>query len=620
MLFPEGFPHSMQTDFFLAANVPPGRPRASSRRAILAASLPGVNQNPSPACACWRQRLEYAFPMPNLARAGALALLVLALLPPTASAQAPALAETPRKDLRLVGPAVSVLERLGTLYGVRIKVDPDLPGGPLNLTLYRVTLEDALRVAAQLAQIFWVVQPDGTILVAPDTAAKRESLSPQVEQSIALPGRSSDQLNDAVRVLREMLDMRRIRADLPSNSISVFDTPQRLAVAEQLLAQLPDDPGEVYVEVQVLEVDRERALELGLATPDGIVAVHLGAGALVPSDLTSLLEIVQFLVSHGLVPAALLPSDISSILTSGIVDPSQAAGLLPPFILVGGGGTTYAVHLPSTELRLRQLARVTRGWRRLSLRARSGTEGVLFIGERFPITFTTFSAAFVPAIVQELIRLGQFVPPVPAVRYEDLGTKITVTPQIHPGGEVSLNLQIDDSALSGQTVNDIPVLTNRLLDQQTRLQSAETLIIAGLRRTERTENLQAMPGLGQIPLLGHLFRSPAPRTQTTELLIMITPHIVRLPASERLLARTLFLGTEKDFAPVGPQPAAQPAGPRQPGQPPQRPQPQRPPQPPPPGAPTPPLGPPPPPQPPPEQQPEQPEQPPQQPEPPPPPR
>ena len=556
--------------------------------------------------------------MRNLSRAAALTLLALAVLAPSAAAQTSTLPETPRKDVRLVGPAGNVFERLATLYGVHLKVDSDLPARSLNLTLNNVTLEDALRVAAPLAQIFWVVQPDGVILVAPDTAEKRETIYPQVERTFALPGRSSDELNEAVRVLREMLDMRRIRPDLRSNTVSVYDTPQRLAVAEQLLAQLPDDPGEVFVEVQILEVDRERALEFGLATPDGIVAVHLGAGALVPRDLTSLLEIVQFLISRGLVPAALLPADISSILTTGIVDPSQAAGLLPPFILVGGGGTTYAVHLPSTELRLRQLARTTRGWRRLSLRARSGTEGVLFIGERFPITFTTFSAAFVPAIVQELIRLGQFVPPVPAVRYEDLGTKITLTPQIHPGGEVTLNLQIDQSALAGQVINDIPVLTSRLLDLQMRLQTGETLIIAGLRRTERTENLQAVPGLGQIPLLGHLFRSPAPRTQTTELIFMITPHLVRLPASERLLTRTLFLGTEKDFAPVGPQPAGEPAAaPRQPGQPPQRPQPQRPPQPPPPGAPTPPLGPPPPPQPPPEPQPEQPEQPPPQPEPPP---
>ncbi|MGH9804507.1 MAG: type II secretion system protein GspD, partial [Candidatus Acidiferrales bacterium] len=458
--------------------------------------------------------------MGRLLRTAALSVLALATFASPTAAQSPALPATEKRpQLQLVGPAPAVFERLGSLYGVRVKVDADLPARSLNLTLRDVDFEGALRVGAALAQAIYAVQPDGTVLVAPDTAEKREAVFPQVERTFALPGRSSDEINEAVRVLREMLDMRRIRPDPRSSTFSVYDTPLRLAVAEQLLAQLPDDPGEVFVEVQILEVDRERALELGLVTPDSVVAVHLGAGALVPSDINSLVEIIRFLIERGLLPAALFPGDISSILSSGILDPSQLAGVIPGFILTGGGGTTYAVHLPSTELRLRQLARTTRAWRRLSLRARSGTEGVLFIGERFPITFTTFSSAFVPEIVQELIRLGQFVPPVPAVRYEDLGIKVTVTPQIHPGREVTLNLQIDQSAVTGQIINDIPVLTSRLLEQQVRVRAGETLIFAGLRRTEQIASLTATPGLGQIPLLGRLFRRPSPTKRTTELII-----------------------------------------------------------------------------------------------------
>jgi len=556
--------------------------------------------------------------MRTLLRIAALSLLALATLAPPAAAQSPGLPQTPKRpQVQLTGPAPAVFERLGTLFGVRVKADAELPTRTLTLILHDVNFEEALRVGAALSGSIYVVQPEGTVLVAPDTPEKREALFPQVERTFALPGRSSDEINEAVRILREMLDMRRVRPDTRSSTFSVLDTPQRLAVAEQLLAQLPDDPGEIFLEVQILEIDRDRALDLGLVTPDSVVAVHLGAGALVPSDLTSLLEIIQFLISQGLLPAALIPADLSSILSTGIVDPSQAAAFLPAFILVGGGGTTFAVHLPSTELRLRQMARATRAWRRVSLRARSGTEGVLFIGERFPIVFTTFSSAFIPEILRELINLGQFVPPVPAVRYEDLGLKVTVTPQIHPGREVTLNLKIDQSALSGQIINDIPVLTSRLLEQQVRLRAGETLIFAGLRRTDQVSDLRATPVLGQIPLLGRLFRRPAPSRRTTELIFLVTPHLTRLPQTELLSARTLLVGSEADFAPVGPQPAAPPpaAAPREPGQPP-APRPPRPAQPPPPGAPTPPLGVPPPPQEEPEE-PEQPEQPPAQPEPPP---
>jgi general secretion pathway protein D len=555
--------------------------------------------------------------MRALLHAGALSLLALATAGLPAAAQGPPLPETERKPVRMAGPSPAVFERLGALYGQRVKVDPELFARPVTLSLLPVNFEDALRVAASLAKAFWVVQPDGTVVISSDTPEKREALTPQLERTFALPGRSSDEVNEAVRLLREMLDMRRVRPDTRSGTFAVFDTPQRLAIAEQFLAQLPDDPGEVTVEVQILEIDRERALDLGLVTPDTAVAVHLGAGALVPSDIDSLLEVVRFLVEQGLLPTALISDELRAVLASGIIDPSQAAALLPGFIIAGGGGTSFAVHLPSTELRLRYLARTTRAWRRFTLRTLGGREGVLFIGERFPIVFTTFSAAFVPQIIQELINLGQFVPPVPAVRYEDIGTKITVTPQLHPGREITLNLKIDQSALAGPIINDIPVLSSRLLEQQVRLRSGETLIIAGLRRTDRVETLQATPGLGQIPLLGRLFRRPAPETRTTELLFLVTPHLTRLPATERLTARAFFLGTESDFAPIGPQPAAAPA-PRQPA--PRQPPAPRPAQPPPPGAPTPPLGPPAPPeQPQPEEpQPEQPEEP-EQPEQPPPP-
>lgn len=521
--------------------------------------------------------------MPHPLRVLFLALLSLGIAGTLAALPPAGLPATQlRPEVQLAGPAPQVFERLGTLFGVRVKVDPDLPARSLDLRLRNTDFAAALQVAAVLSQAIWVVQPDGTVLVAADTPEKRELLLPQVEKTFSLSGRSLEELNDAVRLLRELLDMRRIRPDPRSSTFAVFDTPYRLAVAEELLAQLPDDPGEVFVEVQILEVDRERALDVGLATPDRAVMVHLGAGALVPSDLQSLVEIVQFLLSQGLLPEDLLPAALRSVLAGGIVDPNQVAALLPPFIIFGGGGTSYAAHLPGAELRLRQLARVTRFWRRLSLRSRSGQEATLFVGERFPIIFTTFSTIFVPQIVEELIRLGQFVPPVPAVRYEDLGVKVTLNPRVHPAREITLTLKIDQTALTAQEVNGIPVIASRVLEQQVRLKEGETLLIAGLRGTSTAMIHQGFPGLRSLPWIGSLFGRTVPTTRTNELLILVTPRLTRLPPKDLLTARALYVGTEKDFAPVGPAPAPEPAAaPPRPQPPPPQPQPPPPGQPPP---------------------------------------
>ncbi len=490
--------------------------------------------------------------------AGALAAAPPAALPAT----------QPRAEVPLKGPANIVFTQLGEQFGVKVEVDPELGARRLDITLREVDFAGALRVGAMLANAFWVVEATGKVIVAPDTPDKRQLYTPQVEKTFARLGRSPEELNEAARLLRDLLDVRRIRADVRTNSLTVFDTPYRLAVAEELLKQLPDDPGEIWLEVLVLEVDRNRALDLGIVPPDRAIAVHLGAGALVPSNIDDLFEVIRFLIDHNLLPEALTQAGLQSALSSGITDPSQLSTAIPPFILFGGGGTRFALNLPGAELRLMQLARVTRGWRRFSLRARAGQEATMFIGERFPVTFTTFSSIFIPEVLQELIRRGLFQPAVPAVRYEDLGAKIVVNPRLHPGREVTLDLKIEQLALSGQEINGIPVLVNRTLDQQVRLKAGEAMLVAGLRRSDEVKRRTGWPLLGRIPILGNLFSHTSPSTQTTEFLLVVTPRLTRLPPPDLLTARSLYLGTEKDFAPVGPQPAAAP--------PPQQPQPQQP--------------------------------------------
>ncbi|MFQ5695831.1 MAG: type II secretion system protein GspD, partial [Terriglobia bacterium] len=426
---------------------------------------------------------------------------------------------------------------------------------------------------------FWVRQPDGTVLVASDTPENRSRYQPLLLKTFVLPGRTPEELNDAVRLLREVLDMRRIVPDARSNTFTVRDTPLRLAVAEQLLEQVQGEPGEIWLDVLLLEVDRERAQQFGLLPPDQAVVVHLGAGALAAREGESLQEILQFLLDRGLLPQAI---------TSGITfDPVAMSLTIPRFILFGGGETTFAANLPGATLSLSHLSRVTRSVRHFSFRAREGEEATFFSGERFPVVFTTFSSIFIPEIVQELIARGEFIPPVPAFQYEELGVRMTVRPRLHSGREISLGLKLDQKALTGEELNEIPILSNRVLEQQVRLRQGQTLMIGGLRSDSREETRTGTPLLGSAPVIGHLFRRTAPRKQATELIVLLTPHIVRLPVPERVALRPLYVGTESEFAPAGTGPALarprrpQPPAPRPPTPPqpprPQLPQPQTPP-------------------------------------------
>ena len=220
---------------------------------------------------------------------------------------------------------------------------------------------------------------------------------------------------------------------------------------------------------------------------------------------------------------------------------------------------------------------VTKNLRRVTLRTNGGQEATFFAGERFPVAFTTFSSIFIPQVVQDLIDQGLFRPPVPAIQYEDLGLRLTVLPYVHGNREVSMKVTIETTQLAGQSVNSIPILAKRMIEQQVRLKAGESLVLAGLRRHENTPTRTGLPVLGSIPLLGRLFSRQETRTRETEFLVLLTPHIIRHVERDARLTKAIYLGTEKEFSPKGPaRRRAQPRSRPRPGQPRQPNQPARP--------------------------------------------
>lgn len=509
--------------------------------------------------------------------AAALALPAAAQAPPPAAPARSAQQPPGGQQVRLQGAARVVLEQLGRQYGVKVRVDESVPHRTFELRLDGADFYTALRIASQISGAFWVRQPDGSLLVLPDNKEMRERYEPPVERSYDLSGATPEELAEAVRLLRELLDMRSIRSDLRSNTITIRDTEPRLAVAKQLLAQIREDPGEIWLEVLILAVDRNEAQRLGVLPPDQAIAVHLGAGALALDDastVSDLLANIQFLIQQGVLPRAVADAILQASLASG--------GLaVPPFIVFGGGATTYAALLPGAVLNMFQLSQVSRSARVLHLRAREGVPNTLFVGDRFPIVFASFSSVVVPDVPIP-VDPALLAPPAPAVRYEELGTKLVATPRLHAGGrEVTLLLEFEDSGLTGRTINQLPVLFNRQLEQQARLQMGETLLISGLQSHDTQLIVTGTPGLSSLPILGHLFKRTEPRQQDTEVILLLTPHLVHVPARDRLAMRTLFIGTEQEFSPLGaapaPPPAAAPARPATPQPQPQPPQPQQPP-------------------------------------------
>jgi len=129
--------------------------------------------------------------------------------------------------------------------------------------------------------------------------------------------------------------------------------------------------------------------------------------------------------------------------------------------------------------------------------------------------------------------------PYPASEYVDLGVKIKATPTLHPNNEVTMLLEFEIRALTGSSVNGIPVLSNRTLTQTIRVKLDETTLIGGLNNTEETGSITGLPGFAGTPIAGYLFGGRQHSLQDTELLILVTPRKLRLVDR---LTRTIFAG------------------------------------------------------------------------------
>ena len=129
--------------------------------------------------------------------------------------------------------------------------------------------------------------------------------------------------------------------------------------------------------------------------------------------------------------------------------------------------------------------------------------------------------------------------PYPASEYIDLGVKVKATPAMHPNHEVTLQLEFEIRALSGSSVNGIPIISNRTLTQTVRVKEDEPTLLGGLTDTEETRAITGLPGFAEIPGAGYAFGQRNNSRQDTELLILITPR--RLRAADHF-TRTIFAG------------------------------------------------------------------------------
>jgi tetratricopeptide (TPR) repeat protein len=291
-----------------------------------------------------------------------------------------------RQDLNLRGDTKTVYEQLGQLFGIKIVFDSDLSPRAVRLRAENVDFDTGLKILAVQTGTFSRPLTSNLLFVAQDTTEKHRQYGVQAEQTFVLPASvGTDEMTEIVRLLREMTGATRIELNAKSHALSIRDTPERLSLAGEIIRQAEKARGELILEIEILEVDRNKARTLGILPPPSVELISL---------TTSLISQLQAAHDAGTL-VTLLASIFGNAGSSGGAGTSLSA-LIPPVAKVGGGKTTFLLTMPTFAAQFSDALSLVHSGRQVLLRAQDGKPASFFVGDRYPITLSLLSNSLGP--------------------------------------------------------------------------------------------------------------------------------------------------------------------------------------------------------------------------------
>ncbi len=401
-------------------------------------------------------------------------------------------------------PSDVVIRALAQMANVNIVFDPAFRPQPITIEVRNQTFDQALRSITASTQTFYRVTAPRTITIVPDTPAKRREYEQELVRTFYL---SNADVKETMDLLRIVIDARRIGAIAGTNAITITDTAERVNAAGRLISMIDKARPEVMTDVELLEVNRSRLTEWGLqfASPNS-------AGINGVADVNR---------------AGLTLNDLRNLTSSQIL----------------------MTNVPGLYYRLLKQDRTTRVLANPQLRSQVGIAAQAQFGERVPVPVTTFSPIATGGVNQQ---------PITSFNYENIGVNIDITPRTHLNNDVTLALAISVTSISGEGFGGLPTFGNRLIKTTIRLRDGETNMLAGLIRDDERKVRDGIPGLSDIPAVGHLFGHSSNERTQTDVILMLTPRIVRVLELTEDDLRAFQMG--RDSASGAPPPPGAPAG------------------------------------------------------------
>ena len=418
-----------------------------------------------------------------------------------------------------------LIDFIGDATGINISYDEQFQDREVSVRIDGLTLEETLDHVLSINQSFYKVLNPRAIIVIPETPQKRGQYAEQVIRTFYVSHADVQELSQLLSQIVRAPQMAVQPAVIPNtvaNTITIRATTEVAAIIERVIAANDKPAAEVVIDVEILEVNRERAKGIGLNLTDYAIGGIFSPEVAPPNE-------------------AIAPS---------------AVGSPPPFNLntVSRGVSTADFYLgvPAAVVRFLETDSNTNLIAKPQLRGQEGQTMTLNLGEDIPVPTTAFTA---------IAAGGAAVNPLTSFNYRAVGVIVEMTPRVAYEDEIILDLVVENSTLGANidvAGTSLPTFGSRRVETTLRLRDGEQHLLAGLLREEDRSTLRGFPGILGIPVLRSLFGETETATRTTEIVMLLTPRIVRTHQLTQRDLSPIHIGTQTNFGLTGAAPLIAP--------------------------------------------------------------
>src|SRR6266851_1858743 len=449
--------------------------------------------------------------------------------PPQMVASTDALTPKPaneRHDIHYRGDSRGLLTAVAASYGLTVVFDDNFPSRRVRFDMENADFATAMQAASAVTKSFSVALEDTVLFASADNPETHRLYDRMGMRSFYISGGNPQDLNELMNTMRTLFEFRFASINAASSTIALRGPQAALEAATQFLGQLNTARPEVMLDLKVFQVSHTYMRNIGLHVPNQFHLFNIPASALTALGGQNIQDLINQLIASGGINQAGNQS-IAALLAQ--LQGQQNSIFSQPLATFGGGLTLMGLSLDQLAGVLSMNESSVRSLDHVHLRASEAKDATFKLGSRYPILNASFAPIFNNPAISQVIGNQSFAAPFPSVNYEDIGLTLKAKPLVHGNSDVALELEIQFRSLGTTSTNGIPVISNREYKGGILLKEGEPAVVAGMITASDQKSLSGLPAFSRVPGLGLLTSQNSKQEEDDELLILITPYIVRGP-------------------------------------------------------------------------------------------